>query len=69
VPQHPARHHAPADQLVPLADLEIEGQIPRHAHHLADLHVGAGARVRLAEREHHRLAPVAPPGAPLSRPS
>ena len=58
MPQHPARHHAPADQLVSLADLEIEWQIPRHAHGLADLHVGARPRVRVAEREHHRLAPT-----------
>ena len=42
MPQHPARHHAPADQLVPLTDPHVGGEIPGHAHRLADLDVDAG---------------------------
>ena len=45
MPQQPARHHAPAHQRDELADLEVEGEIPRDAYRLADLHVGAGPRV------------------------
>lgn len=42
-----------------LANREVEREIPRHAHGLPDLDVGAGPRVRVPEREHHRLTPVA----------
>jgi hypothetical protein len=59
MPQQPARHHAPAHQRDELADLEVEGEIPWDAYRLADLHVGAGPRVRVAEREHHGFAPIA----------
>jgi len=63
MPQHPARHHAPAHQREALADPEVEGEIPWHAHSLADLDVGAGPRMPMAEGEHHGFAPIAPPDA------
>jgi hypothetical protein len=37
MPQHPARHHAPAHQHEVRADPVVEGLISRHAHGLADL--------------------------------
>jgi hypothetical protein len=37
--------------------------MPRHAHGLADHHVGASPRMRVAERERYGLAPVARPDA------
>jgi hypothetical protein len=63
MPQHPARHDAPAHQVHALADPQIEGEIAGNAHRLADLHVSAGPRMRVAEAEHHGLAPIAPPDA------
>jgi hypothetical protein len=57
MPQHPARHHAPAHQRHALADPEHEGQMPRHAHRLADLDLGTGPRVRVAKRQKDGLAP------------
>lgn len=44
----------------PLADRQVRGEIARDVHGPADLHVGAGARIRIKERENHRLAPIGP---------
>jgi hypothetical protein len=59
MPQHPARHHAPAHQRETCPDSEVEREIPRHAHGLADLLVRPSPRVHVAEREQRRLAPIA----------
>jgi hypothetical protein len=62
--QHPARHHAPADELGPLGDAEIERSIARDVHRLPDLVPRGRPRVRVGELEIDRGAPVTP-GDPL----
>jgi hypothetical protein len=60
MPEHPARHHAPADQLGVPTDPELERLIARDPDSLPDLHRLLAAGMLVREREHHRLAPVAP---------
>jgi len=58
VPQHPARHHAPADQLGSLPGVQSEG-VRLTPYGPADLHTVAVPRVRVAQLEHYCLSPVA----------
>jgi hypothetical protein len=64
MPQHPTRHHAPADQLGAVADLELERLIARDLDGLADAH---GLPVpRSAGRASPRCpTPRRPPAVPL----
>src|SRR5258705_11771016 len=63
MPQHPARHHAPAHHRHARAYRQVKGETSGHAYRLADLDVAAGARVGVAERKHYGFAPVTPPDA------
>ena len=60
MPQHPARHDTPTHQLHALANLQIEGEIAGDAHRLADLHVGAGPRMRVARSSSITASPQSP---------
>jgi hypothetical protein len=60
MPEHLARHDAPANQLGAPTDLGLERLIAGDADGLADVLGLASARMLLRELEHHGLTPVAP---------
>ena len=74
MPQHPARHDAPAHQPHALANPQVKREIAGDTHRLADLHGGAGPRMRVAKlsitaspQSLHRMRSADRPSRPLER--
>src|SRR5690242_15393797 len=60
MPQHPAWHHAPADQFGARTNRQLERLTAPDPDGLADVDGLTAARMLVGDLDHHRLAPVAP---------